>query len=261
MKNTLYFVDIEATGLDLVNDRIIQLAFLKVKDNNITVFNDLCYTDIQMSEAVMSVHNITNLMLKDKFWPYETNSFMELEKANNESNYFISHGNELDVKMLENEELNLDMKCIDTDKCARAILKDAISYKLEDLITKYSLTTKAESVAKKIGISDITAHDALSDALWHYVLFELLLEKVDGDIDSLVKITAEPLLLEIISFGRYKNKSFEEVFSTDPLDFVWMYVNMAQDWVDLEYTLTYWLKTKKHLLERAKKERGLILPL
>jgi len=31
----------------------------------IEVFNDLCYTDIQMSEAVMSVHNITNLMLKD----------------------------------------------------------------------------------------------------------------------------------------------------------------------------------------------------
>lgn len=261
MKSTLYFVDIEATGLDLENDRIIQLAFLKVQNTNIEVFNDLCYTDIQMSEAVMSVHNITNLMLKDKFWPYETDSFTELEKANYESNYFISHGNELDIKMLQNEELDLAMKCIDTDKCARHIFKDAISYKLEDLITKYNLTTKTETVAKKIGLSNITAHDALSDALWHYVLFEFLLEKVGGDIDSLVKITSEPLLLEAISFGKYKNKTFEEIFLKDPLEFVWMYVNLAQDWDDLEFTLTYWLKTKEHLYKRAQKERGNIFTI
>ena len=255
MENTLYFVDVEATGLDLVDDRIIQLAFLKVNDSKVEVFNDLCYTDIQMSEAVMAVHNITNLMLKDKFWPYETDSFIELEKANNKSNYFISHGNELDIKMLENEELNLEMQCIDTDKCARHILKDTTSYKLEDLVTQYNLTSKAEAVAKRIGLTNITAHDALSDALWHYILFELLLEKVDGDIDSLVKITSEPLLLEVISFGKYKNKTFEEIFESDPLDFVWMYVNLAHDWVDLEYTLTYWLKTKEYLLTKAIKER------
>ena len=200
-------------------------------------------------------------MLKDKFWPYETDSFIELEQANNESNYFISHGNELDIKMLENEELNLEMQCIDTDKCARHILKDTISYKLEDLVTQYNLTSKAEAVAKRIGLTNITAHDALSDALWHYILFELLLEKVDGDIDSLVKITSEPLLLEVISFGKYKNKTFEEIFKTDPLDLVWMYVNLAHDWVDLEYTLIYWLKTKKYLLERAKKERREMFPV
>ncbi|MDF1875673.1 3'-5' exonuclease [Sulfurimonas sp. SAG-AH-194-I05] len=260
MENILYFVDIEATGLDLVDDRIIQLAFLKVQGSKLEAFNDLCYTDIQMSETVMSVHNITNLMLKDKFWPYETDGFMELEKANNENNYFISHGNELDVKMLENEELDLVMKCIDTDKCARHIFKDSQSYKLEDLIKHYSLSSKADVVAKKIGLSKITAHDALSDALWHYVLFEFLLEKVSGDIDTLVKITSEPLLLEVISFGKYKNKTFEEIFKTDPLDFVWMYVNLAQDWMDLEYTLTYWLRTKEHLFARAKQERGKIFP-
>ena len=255
MENTLYFVDVEATGLDLVDDRIIQLAFLKVRDSKIEVFNDLCYTDIQMSEAVIAVHNISNAMLNDKYWPYETDGFIELENANNESNYFISHGNELDVKMLENEELNLVMKCVDTDKCSRHLLIEAQSYKLEDLICNYNLTSKAEEVAKKIGLTEINAHDALSDALWHYVLFEFLLDKVDGKIDTLVKITEEPLLLEIISFGKYKNKSFEEIFKKDPLDFVWMYVNLAHDWVDLEYTLTYWLKTKEYLLTKAIKER------
>ncbi len=255
MESTLYFVDVEATGLDLISDRIIQLAFLKVQDNKIQIFNDLCYTDIQMTEKVISVHNITNTMLKDKYWPYETDSFIELEKGNVETNYFISHGNELDAKMLEHEELNLLMGCVDTDKCARHILKDAKSYKLEDLIIQYNLTSKADIVAKKIGLVSIIAHDALSDALWHYLLFELLLEKIDGGIDELVRITSEPLLLEIISFGKYKNNTFEEIFIKDPLDFIWMYVNLAQGWDDLEYTLTYWLKTKEHLLKRAQKER------
>lgn len=255
MIDTLYFVNIEATGRDLIDDRIVQLAFLKVKDNQIEVFNDLCYTDIIMSETVISIHNISNAMLEDKYWAYETDSFIELESANIESNYFISHGNELDIKMLENEELDIVMKCIDTDKCSRSILKDTSSYKLEDLITQYNLITKAQSVAKTIGLSNITAHDALSDALWHYILFELLLEKVDGDIDSLVKITSEPLLLEIISFGKYKNKTYEEVFLKDPLDFVWMYVNLAPDWIDLEYTLTHWLKTKEHFFKKAQEER------
>lgn len=62
MENTLYFVDVEATGLDLVDDRIIQLVFLKVNDSKIEVFNDLCYTDIQMSEAVMAIHNFKDII-------------------------------------------------------------------------------------------------------------------------------------------------------------------------------------------------------
>lgn len=155
MENTLYFVDVEATGLDLVDDRIIQLAFLKVRDSKIEVFNDLCYTDIQMSKAVIAVHNISNAMLKDKYWPYETDGFIELENANIEFNYFISHGNELDVKMLENEELNLVMQCVDTDKCSRHLLKEAQSYKLEDLIRNCNLTTKTEGIAKKLGLTEI----------------------------------------------------------------------------------------------------------
>ena len=255
MKNTRYFVDVESTGIDLKNDRIIQLAFLKIQGSKIEVFNDLCYTDIEMNDVVVSIHHITNAMLEDKYWPDETDSFIELEKGNVETNYFISHGNELDLKMLAHEELILEMKCIDTDKCSRILLKDAASHKLQDLIKQYKLITKAEKIAKEIGIGDINAHDALSDALWHYILFELLLKKVDGDINTLVKLTSTPILLDKISFGKYKNKSFEEVFLKDPLDFVWMYVNMAKEWPDLEFTLSHWLKTKEYFWKKAQKER------
>ncbi|PHS35204.1 MAG: hypothetical protein COB07_13290 [Sulfurovum sp.] len=255
LDNTFYFVDIESTGVDLKNDRIIQLALLKVKNDEVTAFNDLCYTDIEMNDTVIAIHNITNAMLEDKYWPYETDSFMELEKGNVEDNYFISHGNQLDVQMLENEELVLAMQCIDTDKCARSLLQDAKSYKLEDLLSQYGLISKAELLAKKIGLKDIKAHDALSDALWHYVLFDLLLERVEGDVNQLTEMTEALMLLEKITFGKYKNKSFEEVMLKDPLDLVWMYVNVAKDWEDLDFTLTHWLKKKEYFWKKALKER------
>ncbi len=38
--------------------------------------------------------------------------------------------------MLEYEELILEMQKIDTDKCARLLLKEAGSYKLEDPISQ-----------------------------------------------------------------------------------------------------------------------------
>jgi len=252
---TLYCVDIESTGVDLKNDRIIQLALLKVQDEKIETYDDLCYTDIEMNDEVINIHNITNEMLEDKYWPYETDAFIELENGNVSDNCFISHGNQLDVQMLENEELMLKMKCIDTDKCSRSLLKEAKSYKLEDLITQYSLMEHAERVARKIGLTELKAHDALSDALWHYVLFELLLGKVSGSIETLVEMTETPMLLEKITFGKYKNKSFEEVMLKDPLDLVWMYVNVAKDWEDLDFTLTHWLKTKEYFWKKALKER------
>jgi len=136
-EQTYYFVDVESTGVDLKNDRIIQLAFLKEKEGEIRAFNDLCYTDIEMNDTVIAIHHITNAMLEDKFWPYETDSFLELEEGNSETNFFVSHGNELDVAMLENEELELKMSCIDTDKCSRILLRDASSYTLSNLMKQY----------------------------------------------------------------------------------------------------------------------------
>lgn len=253
----LIIVDIESTGIDLDNDRIIQLAFMKKDGDVITTYSDLCYTDLKMSYSAMGVHNITPEMIADKFWPYETDTYIALEKENNESNYFISHGNELDITMLENEGMEMKMKRIDTDKCSRHLLKDAEDYKLQTLRYQYGLYKVEQEVAKSLGIGEVRAHDALSDVLWHYLLFDLLLNRVDGDVDKLVELTQTPILLERITFGKYKNKNltFEELFATDPSDFVWMYNNLAREWEDLEHTVVYWLKTNPHYWKMAQEER------
>ncbi len=258
---SLCFVDIESTGIDLENDRIIQLAFIKMEGETTEVYSDLCFTDLQMSFAAMGVHHITPEMIKEKYWPYETDAYRALEEENSDSSYFISHGNELDIAMLENEGMELKMRRIDTDKCSRHLLRDAEGYKLQTLRYQYGLYQKEETAAQKMGIGEMRAHDALSDVLWHYLLFDLLLEKVEGDIDKLVLLTETPVLLEKITFGKYKNKNmtFEELFATDPGDFVWMYNHLARDWADLEYTVEHWLKTNPHYWKIALEERKKVL--
>jgi len=251
----LYFVDVEATGIDLENDRIIQISYLKKEGETFTVSNDLCYTDIKMGYSAMGIHHITPEMIENEVWPYETDTFMELENNNTSSHYFISHSNELDLAMLKNEELEIQMKLIDTDRCARHLLKDAEDYKLQTLRYQYELYRKENALAQKLGLERLNAHDALSDAIWHYLLFEVLLEKADNDIEKLVTLTETPVLMETLSFGKHKGKTFEALFETDPGYFVWMYTKMGKEWEDLEYTAAFWLKKNPHYWKMAQEER------
>ncbi|WP_353662006.1 exonuclease domain-containing protein [Hydrogenimonas sp. SS33] len=255
MPPIIYSVDIEATGVDYRNDRMIQLAVLKVEGENVEAWDDLCYTDIEIPPIVAEMTGITNAKLEEAYWPDETDAFMALQEGNRPENIFLSHGNRLDLAMLANEGLEIVMKKVDTDKCARALLLDAPSYKLGDLIARYGLKERAEAVAKTLGKGDIEAHDALSDAIWHYALYTLLLEKANGDAKELVRLTAEPMMLEKITFGKFKGKRFEEVFEKEPGALVWMYANMTEDWDDLEYTLRHWLQKKPFFWKQAQEEK------
>jgi exodeoxyribonuclease X len=251
----LYFVDVESTGLDLDNDDIIQLSIIKKDGQNISSFNELCYTDINIEEHISAIHNITNHQLSDKYWAFETDGFIELEKNNSQANYFISHSNELDVGLLKKDGLELKMNIIDTDKCARHLLKESNSYKLESLIYQYNLNEKEKEIANLLNIEKFVAHDALTDAVWHYLLFDFLLQKVDGNINELLRLSTEPILLEKVTFGKNKNKTFKELLKRQPLDLIWMYNHIATEWKDLEYTVEYWLKTNSFSWNQAKIER------
>jgi len=253
----LIFLDVEATGCDGEDDRMIQLAYLKQQDNKVESYCDLCFTDGNMSYTAMGIHHITPELLADATLAKETESFKALEKENTKLNYFITHNNSLDVAMLEKEGMILKMKRIDTDVCARHLLKDAENYKLQTLRYQYGLYRKEEATAKKFGVDSVRAHDALGDALLHNLLFELLLEKVNGDINELVTLTNTAVLLEKITFGKYKdqNFTFEELFKTDPMDFVWMYTNLATKWKDLENTVEHWLKKDQYYWKLAQEKR------
>ncbi len=249
-----YFVDVESTGTNLDEDRVIQIAVIIEDNNTLKYLSDLCYSDKKISYSAMGVHHITPEMLEDKFWPNETDSFLELKKANTPNNYFISHSNELDLAMLKNEGFECRMRVIDTKRCSQHLLKDAEDYKLQTLRYQYKLYKKEPKILKRLNLDSIKPHDALSDAILHYLLFEFLLERVEN-IDKLVELTTKPILLNMVNFGKYKDKiSFQELFETNPNYLVWVYANMNM-WEDLEYTVEFWLKKDLRLWKKAQGER------
>ena len=250
-----FFVDIESTGVDLEKDRIIQIAVLIQENNSLRYFSDLCYTDTPITYSSMGIHHITPEMIEDKYWAYETDSYLALQERNTPTNYFISHSNGLDLEMLKGEGLECQMQIVDTKRCAEHILKDAEDYKLQTLRYQYGLYKKETQILETLGLDSIKPHDALGDAILHYLLFNLLLEKVNGNIKELIDLTTKPILLEMVSFGKYKNKtSFEELFNSNPNYLVWIYANMNM-WEDLEHTVEFWLKKDARLWQRAREER------
>ena len=63
----LVFFDLESTGLDVKNDRIVQFAFLRVNpDRTRDEWMELVNPGVPIPEEASRVHNITNQMVADK---------------------------------------------------------------------------------------------------------------------------------------------------------------------------------------------------
>jgi len=65
---SIVFFDLETTGLDPINDRIIEIGVLQVDFKTLTVTNELnllVNQDMEISEKITEITGITNEMLKE----------------------------------------------------------------------------------------------------------------------------------------------------------------------------------------------------
>lgn len=177
LKKDLVFFDIESTGLNVIRDRIVQIALIKVHtDGSVKEFETLVNPGIPISEESMAIHGITPDDLKNQ------PTFVQIGPKINE---FIGdadlagyNSDRFDVPMLMEEmarigiDLNIEQRnLIDVQK---------IFYKMEPRTLKaaYQLYCGKELV---------DAHDALADVRATAEVFIGQLEKykdvdhVDGD--------------------------------------------------------------------------------
>jgi len=67
LSRPLVFFDLETTGLDIPQDRIVQFAFIKVDpDKNLTEWKELVHPGIPIPPEASRVHGITDDMVADK---------------------------------------------------------------------------------------------------------------------------------------------------------------------------------------------------
>ena len=239
-------LDTETTGTD-EQDRVIQLGYMVLGGKDVEVHNEFCSADVPINFAAMEVHGITPEMIDGKPKCTEMPAYKRLFELNTPENYMIIHNAPFDLKMLEKEGFEVQMKVIDTLRVAKHIFEDEDAHRLQYFRYKMDLYKEEEAEAKKLGI-EVKAHDAIGDVLvlklFLTKLRKAVEEKFPGEnpVEKMVDLTNTPILVKTFRFGKHKGKTLQEVAQEDAGYLRWMLSAMENLDDDMRYSINYYLE-------------------
>jgi len=240
-------LDTETTGTEQ-EDRIIQLGYIILDGKNVEVHNEFCSADTEIKFEAMAVHGITPEMVEGKPACVDTTAYKRLLELNQRDNYMIIHNAPFDLSMLQKEGFENSMKLIDTLRVSRHLLEDSPKHQLQYFRYQMGIYRYEEMEAKSLNI-EIKAHDAIGDVLvlklFLSKLKELIVEKYKGEnpVEKMVELTKQPILIKKFKFGKYKDKTIQEVAQSDPSYLRWMLSSMDNLDDDLRYSIKYYLNS------------------
>jgi len=167
----LCFFDLEATGLNVIRDRIVQIAIIKYskKDKDPEELTMLINPGIPISEEAMEVHGITPKMLSNK--PTFQQVAQKLYDFIGNSDLAGYNSNRFDVPMLMEEFARVGIE-LDVSK-RRLIDVQRVFYKMEPRTLKAALKFYCDKELEN-------AHDALADVQATIDVFKGQLKKYEG---------------------------------------------------------------------------------
>lgn len=136
-------VDIETTGLSPVNDEIIEIGAIKVKDCKIVdQYNELIKINRKLSPFITNLTGITDEMLnKGKLPTIALKEFIDFV----DEDVIIGHNVNFDLGFLKNKckkyiDYSLNNRYIDTMYLAKKLVPNSINYKLETLANYFNVS-------------------------------------------------------------------------------------------------------------------------
>ena len=264
----LIFFDIESTGLNVMRDRILQIAFMKFpKDGGEPIELEMMINPgIPISEEAMNVHGITPDMLRNK--PGFKDVAEKLFKFIGTADLSGYNSDRFDIPMLM-EEFHRYGYDLEIEK-RRTIDVQKIFYKMEPRTLKAAL--------KFYTGKDLTdAHDALADVRATVEVLIGQLEKYDGvdhvdgddnvtpapirnDMKSLSAFTFDKRMVDVtqrlkynpdgeivFNFGKYTGKKVRDIISNDKQYYAWI--------MDKDFSVQV-KKAVKKIMDDIKQERA-----
>lgn len=235
------FFDLETTGLNITNDRIVEISILKIQpDGNREIRTHRINPEIPISEEATEVHGITNEDVKNE------PTFSVLAK---DLNTFLDNCDlagynliKFDIPLLTEEFLRAD---IDFDLDGRNIIDvQNIFHKMEPRTLKgaYKFYCNKElHNAHSAEADNIATFEVLTSQLEMYKDREIENEygiKTVPVVNDVQKLSEFSYLtknvdlvghiiynknnIEVFNFGKHKGKSVEEVFEKEPSYYSWM---------------------------------------
>ena len=222
------FIDLETTGVNITNDRILEIAIVKVAiDGSKQVKRKLINPTIPIPQASSDVHGITDEMVKDA---------PTFKQVANEIKQFIDHcdlggynSNRFDLPLLIEEfsRAGIDFsvegkKLVDVQKVFHLMEQRTLS-----AAYKFYCNKNLEG-----------AHGAEADATATWEILEAQVERypaIGDTVESIVKFTGEDDIVdfarrfvkdakgvEIFNFGKHKGKTVAQVLKEEPQYYDWM---------------------------------------
>ncbi len=228
LKRPIIFFDLETTGTDTTNDRIVEISMVKVApDGEKTIKTRRINPEMPIPAEATAVHHITDEDVKDcptfKQIAKSLKAFME------GCDFGGFNSNRFDLPVLVEEFLRAG---VDVDfRKRRYIDVQNIFHKKEErtLIAAYRFYCNKDLEA---------AHSAEADTLATYEVLLGQLERysdLQNDVDFLSEYSTRSRTAdfagrigyneqeqEIFTFGKYKGRVVAEIFEKDPSYYDWM---------------------------------------
>ncbi len=224
----LCFFDLETTGINITNDRIVEIGILKIfPDGKTKEMNKLVNPEMTIPKEASDIHGITNdkvdSMPTFKQISKEIYSFIE------ESDLAGFNSDRFDIPFLVEEFLRAE---IDFN------FKKMLTIDVQTIFHKMEQRTLSAALKFYCKRENEKAHSAMNDTRATYNVLMAQLEKY-SDLEPNVKflnqfssrnksadyagfIIFNDIERECFGFGKYKGKEVEEVLKQDPGYFGWI---------------------------------------
>lgn len=237
----LAFFDLETTGVNVVADRIVEIAIYKVKPDGTTEsFSRLINPGIPIPAEVTSIHGINDHDVRDA--PTFAQLAPVLDKFLANCDLAGYNSNKFDVPMLIEEFLRCG---INFDLKKRRLID------VQNIFHKMEQRTLKAAYKFYCGKDLIDAHEAEADTRATFEILEAQLDRyrnteytdrdgkvtmpVQNDVDALYQFSYNHQHAdlvghiginrqgkEIFNFGKHKGREVEEVFKKEPQYYDWM---------------------------------------
>ncbi len=228
LERPIAFIDLETTGLSVANDRIVEIAILKVnKDGSKTTRTHRVNPEMPISEESTSIHGISNGDVVTE--PTFNDLAPSLFKFLFDCDLGGYNSNKFDVPMLVEEFFRVG---IEFDFQERKLVDvQNVFHKMEQRTLKaaYKFYCNKEIENAHSAKADIEAtYDVLIAQLAKYselepnIDFLSAFSKYQRTADIMGRIIFDDEGRECINFGKHKGKPVEVVFKKEPGYFGWL---------------------------------------
>ncbi|MBL4578188.1 MAG: 3'-5' exonuclease [Flavobacteriales bacterium] len=241
LSRPIAFFDLETTGVDVAQDRIVQIAVLKANpDESLDRYEQLINPGMHIPEESSAIHGIVDEDVKDK--PHFKDVGAEIIEFLDDSDLGGYNSNKFDIPLLMEEFLRNDFQFD---------LSDRHFVDVQNIFHKMEKRTLRGAYKFYTGEVMENAHDAMADIEATFQVFLAQIERYEGvaynseeenaltpvknDIPSLAEYSTMRKTadfagrlayndegLEVFNFGKHKGKPVLEVFEAEPSYYHWM---------------------------------------